>query len=175
MTKTFLGAMAALLLLAACNQTAPNAEAPSDEMGPMPVVAGLYDSGPLSTDADYLSVWFTREMADALAANAAGPEAERIDFDYRSWAIDPEVEDIRYAVGQHAEPGHAEISTRFGYEGLPGGMNLRWDMCRLADGQWRIANVTAIAVSDAPEATASEEISLRPMIGLDPVPPAQCV
>jgi len=165
-------ALALTMLAAACTQPAAPV---SDDMGPMPVVAALYDSGPLSADAEYLSVWFTREMADALAANAAGPEAERIDFDYRSWAIDPEVEDIRYAVGQHAEPGHAEISTRFGYEGLPGGMILRWDMCRRADGQWRIANVTATAVSDAPEASASEETSLRPMIGLDPVPPAECV
>ncbi len=169
MTKKFLGAMAALLLLAACNQTSPNAEAPSDEMGPMPVVAGLYDSGPLSSDAEYLSVWFTQEMSNAIAANAAGPEAERIDFDYRSWAIDPEVENIRYAIGPHAEPGHAEVSTRFGYQGIPGGMNLTWEMCRRADGEWRIANVTAIAVSEDPEPVATDPVSLRPLLGLAPI------
>jgi len=159
-------------LLMACSQAAAPS---SDEMGPMPVVAALYDSGPLSTDAEYLSVWFTEEMANAIAANAAGPEAERVDWDYRSWAIDSEIEDIRYAVGQHNEPGRAEISTRFRYPGLPGGMNLTWDMCRRVDGQWRIANVTAIDAGDENVPSSGEEASLRPAIGLDPIPPATCV
>lgn len=159
-------------LMAACSQPAPPA---SDEMGPMPVVAGLYDSGPLSTDAEYLSVWFTEEMANAIAANAVGPEPERVDWDYRSWANDSEVENIRYAVGQHAEPGRAEISTRFTYPGIGGGMNLTWDMCRRADGQWRIANVTAIDVGDETTPGAGEPVSLRPALGLEPIPPATCV
>jgi hypothetical protein len=170
--KFLSAATCAVAMVAACTQAAAPA---ADDMGPMPVVAGLYDSGPLSSDAEYLSVWFTEEMADAIAANAAGPEAERVDFDYRSWANDSEVDDIRYAVGQHAEPSHAEISTRFTYPGIGGGMNLTWDMCRRADGQWRIANVTAIAVSGDPAAAAVEEASLRPMLGLDPVPPETCV
>lgn len=159
--------LACASLLAACTQPAATN---ADPMGPMPVVAGLYDSGPLTTDAEQLSVWFTGEVAQAIAANAAGSEAERIDFDYRSWAIDPEVEDIRYAVGVHSDAQRAEISTRFGYPGIPGGMNLTWDMCLRADGQWRIANVTAIAVSDEPEPSASEPTALRPMLGLSPEP-----
>lgn len=159
-------------LMAACSQPAAPT---SDPMGPMPVVAGLYDSGPLSTDAEYLSVWFTEELANAIAANAAGPEDARIDWDYRSWAIDSEVENIRYAVGQHAEPGHAEISTRFSYPGLPGGMILTWDMCAREDGQWRIANVTAIDVGDETTPSSGEEASLRPALGLDPIPPETCV
>ena len=165
-------ALALAVLAAACTQ--PAEQSGVVDMGPMPVVAALYDSGPLSSDAEYLSVWFTQEMADALAANATGPEAERIDFDYRSWAIDPGVDDIRYAVGQHAEPRLTEISTRFGYEGIPGGMILTWDMCRRADGEWRIANVTAVAISDEPNPVAADPVSLRPLIGLDPALPETC-
>jgi len=166
MRMMFLGAALSAVFAVGCTQAAAPV---SDDMGPMPVVAGLYDSGPLSTDAEYLSVWFTRDMANALAANAAGPEAERIDFDYRSWAMDPEVDDIRYAVGQHGEPGRAEITTRFTYPGVGGGMNITWDMCRHADGGWRIMNVTAFDVSETPAPGAGEAVSLRPMIGLDPI------
>lgn len=159
-------AIACAGLLAACTQAA--APPQSDPMGPMPVVAGFYDSGPLQRDSEWLSVWFTQELAGAIATNATGPEADRLDFDPRSWAIDPEVEDIRYAVGQHAEADSAEISTRFGYEGIPGGMNLTWHMCLRADGQWRISDVTAIDVPDEPSPGAGEAITFRALLGLEP-------
>lgn len=158
-------ALACASLLAACTQAA--APPASDPMGPMPVVAGFYDSGPLQRDSEWLSVWFTQELASAISANANGPEADRLDFDPRSWAIDPEVEDIRYAIGQHAEAGNAEVNTRFGYEGIPGGMNLTWHMCLRSDGQWRITDVTAIDVPDEPSPGAGEAITLRALLGLE--------
>lgn len=165
--------MRSTLLIAAC-AAACTAEPIGDPMGPMPVVAALYDSGPLATDTETLSVYFTQEMAGALEANAAGPEAERLDFDYRSWAMDPEVEDIRYGVGVHSDATNAEIGTRFSYEGIPGGMNLTWHMCRRADGRWRIEDVTAIDVPDDPSPGAGEAITLRALLGLEPASPENC-
>lgn len=159
-------ALACAGLMAACTQAA--APPQSDPMGPMPVVAGFYDSGPLQRDSEWLSVWFTQELAGAIAANANGPEAERLDFDPRSWAIDPEVEDIRYGIGQHNEANAAEVSTRFTQEGLPGGMNLTWHMCTRSDGQWRIQDVTAIDVPDEPSPGGGEAITLRALLGLEP-------
>lgn len=152
--------------LAACTQ--PVTPPASDPMGPMPVVAAFYDSGPINSDAEWMSVWFTQEVANAIETNANGPEASRLDFDLRSWANDPEVEDIRYAVGEHPEPGQAEIVTRFGREGIPGGMHLTWRMCLRDDGQWRIADVSAIDVADEPTRSASESITLRALLGLGP-------
>lgn len=139
------------------------------DMGPMPVVAAVYDSGPLQRDAEWLSVWFTEEMASAIESNANGPEAERLDFDFRSWAIDPEVEDIRYAVGEHSTNSRAEITTRFGYEGLPGGMQLTWDMCRREDRTWRIADIAAIDVGDETTPGSGEAITLRALLGMEPL------
>jgi hypothetical protein len=162
-------ALACASFIAACTQAA--APPQSDPMGPMPVVAGFYDSGPINTDSEWMNVWFTQELANAIEANANGPEDARLDFDFRSWANDPEVVNIRYAVGQHAEPGGAEISTRFSYPGIPGGMNLTWHMCTRADGQWRIEDITAIDVSDEPTPGAGEAITLRALLGLAPEGP----
>lgn len=167
MMRTF--ALACAGLLAACTQAA--APPQSDPMGPMPVVAGFYDSGPINTDVEWMSVWFTQEMANAIHANATGPEDSRLDYDFRSWANDPGVENIRYAVGQHIEADSAEITTRFSYEGLPGEMHLTWHMCLRPDGQWRIADITAIDVPDEPSPGAGEAITLRALLGLDPEGP----
>jgi len=161
-------ALACVSLLAACTQAA--APPQSDPMGPMPVVAGFYDSGPINTDAEWMSVWFTQELANAIEANANGPEEARLDYDFRSWANDPGVDDIRYAIGQHADANSAEVSTRFRYPGLPGGMNLTWHMCVRSDGQWRIADVTAIDVSDESPG-AGEAVTLRALLGLEPTGP----
>lgn len=152
-------------VLAACTQAA--APPQSDPMGPMPVVAGFYDSGPINTDVEWMSVWFTQELATAINANANGPEDSRLDYDFRSWANDPGVENIRYAVGQHADTDSAEITTRFSYEGLPGGMHLTWHMCLRPDGQWRIENITAVDVSDETSAGAGESVTLRGLLGLE--------
>ena len=159
-------ALACVGLLAACTQaTAPPQ---SDPMGPMPVVAGFYDSGPINTDVEWMNVWFTQELAEAIHANATGPEDTRLDYDFRSWANDPGVEDIRCAIGQHADADSAEVSTRFRYPGLPGGMNLTWHMCVRSDGQWRIQDITAIDVSDEPSPGAGESVTLRALLGLEP-------
>jgi hypothetical protein len=166
-----IGAALAASLIAACTQAAPPPA--SDPMGPMPVVAGFYDSGPIQADADWLNVWFTQELAEAIEANATGPEASRLDFDFRSWANDSEVADIRYAVSEHPE-GDADIVTRFGYPGLPGGMHLTWVMCTRADGQWRIQDVRAVPVGDEANPVAGEEVALRPMLGLDAALPETC-
>lgn len=171
MRPFLIGSALAAGLVAACTQ--PVAPA-SDPMGPMPVVAGFYDSGPMRPDAEWNSVWFTQELANAIEANAQGPEADRLDFDFRSWANDPEVEDIRYAVGEHREPGRADISTRFGYEGVGGGMNLTWHMCLRPDGQWRIEDVTAINVADEPTPGAGEAVTLRGLLGLEQAAEGSC-
>jgi hypothetical protein len=161
--RTFV--LACVGLLAACTQAA--APPQSDPMGPMPVVAGFYDSGPINTDAEWMSVWFTQELANAIEANANGPEDARLDYDFRSWANDPGIEDIRYAIGQHADADSAEVSTRFRYPGLPGGMNLTWHMCVRPDGQWRIADITAVDVSDEPAPGSGESVTLRGLLGLE--------
>jgi hypothetical protein len=165
--------IAAALLASAC--TPPQTEGDTSfDMGPMPVVAAFYDSGPIQRDADWLSVWFTQEMAQAIAANDRGPEAGRLDYDFRSWANDSEVENIRYAVSEHPD-GDADIITRFSYPGLPGGMHLTWIMCRRADGQWRIEDVAAIDVPDeASTAPAGETVHLRPALGLEPAAEGSC-
>ncbi|MBK6703933.1 MAG: hypothetical protein IPG56_09385 [Caulobacteraceae bacterium] len=62
------------------------------------------------------------------------------------------------------------MSTRFRYPGLPGGMNLTWHMCVRSDGQWRIADVTAIDVSDESPG-AGEAVTLRALLGLEPTGP----
>jgi len=161
---------AAALIAAGCQQPAD-----SVDMGPMPVVAALYDAGPLEiSNPEWLNVWFSDDLTRAIVANATGPEAERLDFDFRSWANDPEVEDIRYAVGQHATPARATINTRFGYTGVPGGMNLTWDMCRLANGDWRIDDVIAINVSEEPALGASDPVTLRAMLGADHADEGPC-
>lgn len=155
----------------ACTQ-----QAPSDEMGPMPVVAALYDSGPLPATQEEAENYFTRELATALMHNAtSAPPEEVIDFDYRSWAHDSEVEDIRYRVGQHAEPGQAEIYTAFVYPGIGAGMQLQWDMCKRADGQWRIANITATPTGDANGEGAGDPVSIRSIMGISETPAAECV
>jgi len=144
-------------------------------MGPMPVVAGFYDSGEIArADKEQLVVWFSDELATAIVANATGPEAERLDFDFRSWANDSEVVDIRYAVGQHATQTRAEINTRFRQTGIPGGMNLTWNMCRLANGEWRIDDIVAVDVPDEPALGAGETITLRALLGLEASGEGRC-
>lgn len=154
---------------AACTQ-----QAPSDEMGPMPVVAALYDFGGLPATQDERETYFTRELATALTANAEAGGSGVLDFDYRSWANDPDVENIRYRVGTHSGDGRAEISTSFSYS-VGGGMDLRWDMCRRSDGQWRIENITAQPLSTEEGAPLEEAVSIRSMLGLSETPPAECV
>ena len=166
-----LAMIAAATLLCAC---APEAtERTFHDMGPMPVVAAFYDARPMQRDAEWLSVWFTQETAQAIEANANGDEAARLDFDIRSWANDPKVDDIRYAVSEHPE-GDADIVTRFGYPSIPGGMHLTWIMCQRADGQWRIQDVAAVDVPDEPSPGAGEAITLRALLGLDPAAAAEC-
>lgn len=160
--------LAAFALAAAACQPQAASEDGAVDMGPMPVVAAVYDAGEIPrTDKDYLTVWFSDELATAIVANATGDEASRLDFDFRSWANDPEVEDIRYGVGQHATQNRAEISTRFRQQGLPGGMILTWNMCRLADGQWRIDDISAVDVPDEPTPGAGENITLRALLGME--------
>lgn len=154
---------------AACTQ-----QAPSDEMGPMPVVAALYDFGGLPATQDERETYFTRELATALTANAEAGGPGVLDFDYRSWANDPEVENIRYRVGTHGGDGRAEISTNFSYS-VGGGMDMRWAMCRRADGQWRIENIIAQPLSTEESAALEEEVSIRSMLGISETPPAECV
>lgn len=162
------------VLAAACTQQLPQAS--GDEMGPMPVVAALYDSGPLPATQDEAEIYFTRELATALMENATSATPETaIDFDYRSWAHVNAVEDIRYRVGQHNEPGRAEIYTAFGYPGAASGMQLQWDMCKRADGQWRIANITATQTADATGQGGGEPVSIRSIMGISETPAAECV
>lgn len=160
-------AIAAIALLTtACQQN--TADDGRVEMGPMPVVAGFYDSGDIArTDKEQLSVWFSDELADAIIANATGPEDARLDFDFRSWANDPEVVNIRYAIGQHATQNRSEVGTRFSQPGIPGGMNLTWMMCRTADLDWRIDDIVAVDVPDEPAPGAGEVITLRALLGLE--------
>ncbi len=166
--RLFILAAMTIAAVGGCTQ-----QAPSDEMGPMPVVAALYDFGGLPATQDEREIYFTREMATALTANADAGGAEVLDFDYRSWANDPDVENIRYRVGTHSGDGRAEISTNFGYS-VGGGMDVRWDMCRRADGQWRIENIVATPLPTEESMPAGESVSIRSMLGLPELPPTAC-
>lgn len=158
----------AALFAAGCQQQPASTNEGAVDMGPVPVVAGFYDSGEIPrTDKEQLSIWFSDELATAIVANANGPAESQLDFDFRSWANDPEVVDIRYAIGQHATQARSEVNTRFTQTGMPGGMNLTWNMCRLADGQWRIDDIVAVDVQDVPPPGAGEAITLRALLGLD--------
>ncbi|HYD86554.1 MAG TPA: hypothetical protein VEA80_03700 [Vitreimonas sp.] len=171
--RTFVIAAAALFT-AACQQQQSTTEGAVD-MGPMPVVAGFYDSGEIArTDKEQLTVWFSHELATAIVANATGPDADRLDFDFRSWANDPEIVDIRYAVGQHATQNRSEINTRFTQTGLTGGMNLTWNMCRLPNGEWRIDDIVAVDVHDEPTPGAGEAVTLRALLGLEAPSESPC-
>ncbi|MBK6703934.1 MAG: hypothetical protein IPG56_09390 [Caulobacteraceae bacterium] len=69
--------------LARCMHTSCGAAAKRSD-GANACCGRLHDSGPINTDAEWMSVWFTQELANAIEANANGPEEARLDYDFRS-------------------------------------------------------------------------------------------
>lgn len=153
----------ALLLAAAVvacsppSETAQTGDSSEWDMGPMPPVAALYDYGvaPPAT-LDELSYYMTRDLAEALSA-----EGSPVDFDWRSWAEDPEIENQTFGLSEHPPEDRAVVSTRFTYPGIGGGMIVEYTLCRRGPSDWKIEDVRG-QPTDGSEATPG----LRQMLGL---------
>jgi hypothetical protein len=151
--------------LIACTPPATEAEW---DMGPMPPVAALYDRDAPPTSADELEYYFTSDLAAALAA----PDS-LVDFDFRTWANDPQIEGKTFGLDQHPPEDRAVVSTRFTYPGIGGGMILSYTLCRRGPSDWQIEDLSAVAVPDEADAGAVEELpSLRQTLSLPPQSPA---
>lgn len=148
-----------VLLLAAC------AEAPREsdwDMGPMPPVAALYDRAEPPATLEERGYYMTSDLAQALSA-ADTP----VDFDFRTWANDPEIERQTFGLSEHPPENRAVVVTRFSYPGVGGGMNLAYRMCRLGPSSWKIEDVSAEPVPADDAAPASDAPpSLRQMLSL---------
>jgi hypothetical protein len=152
--------------LAACAQPSPQAQW---DMGPMPPVAALYDRAAPPDTLEERSYYFTEDLAAALSA----PDTP-IDFDYRTWANDPEIVGQTFGLDEHAPENRAIVSTRFTYPGVGGGMILSYKLCRRGPSDWQIEDISAVAAPDETAAVAAEEglPSLREMLSLPAQLPA---
>jgi hypothetical protein len=155
--------MRALLLtagvcLAAC---APQPQRDAWDMGPMPPVAALYDREAPPATAEELAYYMTADLAAALSA----PNTP-VDFDWRTRANDPEIENQTFALSEHPPENRADVVTRFAYPQIGGGMILTYTLCRRGPSDWKIEDIRAeSALPAAGDETAS---SLREMLGLSP-------
>jgi hypothetical protein len=146
------------LALTAC---APASDQSGWDMGPMPPVAALYDRDGPPTTLEERSYYMTTDLAEALSA-AETP----IDFDWRTWAVDPEIEDQTFALSEHPPENRAAVVTRFSYPRVGGGMILTYILCRRGPSDWKIEDIHAESVG-ANGIGAQEAIpSLREMLGL---------
>lgn len=164
--------MRALLLMAGVclGGCAPQADQSGWDMGPMPPVAALYDRDAPPTTLDERSYYMTRDLAEALSA----PETP-VDFDWRTWAEDPEIVNQTFALSEHPPENRADVVTRFSYPGVGGGMILTYTLCRRGPSDWKIEDIKAENVPDEPGIAAQEAIpSLREMLGL-PAQAPSCV
>ncbi len=162
-----LALLAVTATLAACSQPAPQLQSDWD-MGPMPSVAALYDRAAPPTTLDERSYYFTRDLAEALSASDTP-----IDFDYRSWANDPEIEHQTFGLSETPPEDRAVVVTRFTYPGIGDGMIVSYTLCRMGPSEWKIEDVSGQPVpSDMNELAATEAVpSLREMLGLPATSP----
>lgn len=136
----------AIGLVAGCGQpTAPSetsaetsAAAVADETAsPVALIHALYadDVNPLAPDTA------RRFFTDEFAAGLPAPEGEAgvINYDYRYLAQDTEI--TGFLIEEVASgPEGARVEARFENFGEP--TTIAWDLCRRADGQWRITNAS---------------------------------
>ncbi|MDZ4777848.1 MAG: hypothetical protein SGJ23_13800 [Alphaproteobacteria bacterium] len=157
-------------LAAACTPpaTQPAQQAQSEwDMGPMPPVAALYDAAAPPATLDERDYYFTKDLATALSA-ANSP----VNFDYRSWANDPQILGQTFGLSETPPDNRAEVVTRFTYPGVGGGMIVTYTLCRMGPSQWSIENVSGQPVSDAPVELPETPPSLRQMLNLPATSPA---
>ncbi len=158
---------AAFLALACTQEAAPPADVAQPEMGPMPVVTALYDAATVPDTLEMRQYSFTEEMAQALTAHE-----DDVDFDWRSWANDPQVQDIRFRTSESDTEGNrAAISAAFTYPGVGGGMQVTYYLCRRPEGRWLITNIEGLSTD---EGATDGPVSIRPMLGLPAIPPDTC-
>jgi hypothetical protein len=149
---------AAVCLAAGC---APRPQQDAWDMGPMPPVAALYDREAPPTTAEELGYYMTADLATALSA----PDTP-VDFDWRTWANDPEIEKQTFALSEHPPEGRADVVTRFTYPQIGGGMILTYTLCRRGPSDWKIEDIRA--ESATPPVSGEVPSSLRDMLGLSP-------
>lgn len=134
----------AIGLVAGCGQPAPesSAEAPAPAVAeetatPVALIHALYADDVNPLDAATVRRFFTDEFAAGLPAPDG--EAGGINYDYRYMAQDTEI--TSFLVEEVASgPEGARVEARFENFGEP--MTIAWDLCRRADGQWRITNAS---------------------------------
>jgi hypothetical protein len=143
--------------IAACGP-APSVNGPVPDLGPLPVVTALYDSGPLPGTAEEAEVWFTRDLAAAIVADKGNP----VDFRYQS--ASPDIDLLSFGIGD-TEATRVSIAVRFVQEPSNVGRIITYDMCRRADGEWRIQEVTGQGAGDAPD-VLDPPVSLRTRLAM---------
>ena len=164
-----LAVLTATVILAACSPPAQQSIQAEWDMGPMPPVAALYDRAAPPTTADERNYYFTRDLAAALSA----PDTP-VDFDYRSWANDPEIERQTFGLSETPPEDRAVVVTRFTYPGIGDGMIVSYTLCRRGPSDWKIEDVSGQPVPQNPNEPASTEAvpSLREMLGLPTTSPS---
>jgi hypothetical protein len=152
--------------LAACSPPTQQADQAQWDMGPMPPVAALYDREAPPSTLDERTYYFTRDLAEALSAHDTP-----IDFDYRSWANDPEIERQTFGLSETPPEDRAVVVTRFTYPGIGDGMIVSYTLCRRGPSDWKIEDVEGRPVpADLNEPATTEAVpSLREMLALPPV------
>jgi hypothetical protein len=158
---------AAAFALAACS---PAGQAPADtqwDMGPMPPVAALYDQATPPDSLDARRYYLTDDLAEALSA----PDTP-VDFDYRTWANDPGIENQTFGLSESSPDDRMDVVTRFTYPGVGGGMILTYTTCRLGPSDWRIEDISAVFVPDDDTPMSDDPLpSLRTQLSLPPRSP----
>ena len=136
----------AIGLVAGCGQPAPAPESSADATAPavaeetatpIALIHALYADDVNPLDAATVRRFFTDEFAAGLPA----PEGEAgvINYDYRYLAQDTEI--TAFLIEEVASgPEGARVEARFENFGEP--TTIAWDLCRRADGQWRITNAS---------------------------------
>lgn len=133
------------------------------DAGPMPLVHALYAAS-LPATLEARTAYFTDDLAQALTDNAA--RADAIAFDYRSWAMEPEIEGPSFAIDEQATQGdRAGVVVRFTHPRIDAAMVVEYELCRRENGDWRIAEITGAPAGDAVNA-GDAPASLRRMIAM---------
>lgn len=144
-------AMTGVLGLAGCGEPAAGEPAPGSGLDARPrpsalmaeamtspggMVRALYQLPAPPTEPLAVRRYFTEEFVPGLAPppGQAGP----VNFDYRYGGLDPEI--LNLEVEETASgPAGARVEARFDSFGEP--KVVAWDLCRRADGGWRVTNV----------------------------------
>jgi len=106
-------------------------------------------------EPEELDAYFTPDMAKAMRADMAREEVGVLSYDYRWNAQDFEITSTAYeAVAAGPDRGRVVVSfVSFGQSG-----KTTYDMCRRADGQWRIYDVRS---NDADDGSLRHQLGLK--------------